>query len=70
MLYNPTKTNNEQIDDVPLLAPIIQNGGKKDEIIAKADSGASQHYFRPEDSVCLRRIHTDIGPPVNPSGIV
>ena len=49
---------------MPQLAPIIQNGGEKDEIIAKADSGASQHYFRPEDSVCLRKIHTDIGPPV------
>ena len=38
--------------------------GCEDIAIAKADSGASYHYFRPEDTGCLEKEHVEIGPPV------
>ena len=53
---NPPYTKLENLPQIP--------EGTKDVIVAKADSGASQHYFREKDSVCLNNIIAESGPTI------
>ena len=58
---NPRNTKLENLPQIP--------EGTEDVVVAKADSGASQHYFREKDSICLSDITTESGPPITlPNG--
>ena len=53
---NPPYTKLENLPQIP--------EGTKGVIVAKADSDASQHYFREKDSVCLNNIIAESGPTI------
>lgn len=61
---NPQVSRKRLIEEA-LLPPMPEKDDANSEsIIAKADSGALQHYFWSADVKCLHNIHGNIGPPV------
>ena len=56
----------KMLNNINSLETIFEEEEIEDEepVIAKADSGASNHYVRGKDKKCLKDVRKDSGPPV------